>query len=193
MAALALGSALEAMMYAYFIIWSGDDGKDPSKDGKIPGDLVLFDLIEAAKQVDLLSSVKFKDKFGEHAVEEVITEIRHMRNNVHAGVALRKNFNPAKFKKKVHAAAGHLRRRTRQLQPKSIGASDGGLCLYATMPNGKYGSVLGFSMWGVCLTLDCLMRDAASSCAPTTERNEAVFEVSVDEFLAQPLLPLSKL
>jgi hypothetical protein len=100
MAALALGCALEAMMYAYFIIWSGDDGNDPSKDERIPGDLVLFDLIEAAKQVDLLSSVKFRDKFGRHAVEEVITEIRSMRNNVHAGAALRNNFNPAKFKKR---------------------------------------------------------------------------------------------
>ncbi|MGD0164653.1 MAG: hypothetical protein ABSB39_19450 [Candidatus Sulfotelmatobacter sp.] len=100
MAALALGSALEAMMYAYFIIWSGDDGNDPTRDEKVPDDLVLFDLIEAAKQIDLLSSVKFKDKFGEHAVEDVITEIRHMRNNVHAGVALRRNFNPAKFKKR---------------------------------------------------------------------------------------------
>ncbi len=100
MAALALSSALEAMMYAYFIIWSGDDDDDPSKDEKIPHDLVLFDLIEAAKQIDLLSSVKFKDRFGEHAVEDVITEIRHMRNNIHAGAALRKNFNPAKFKKK---------------------------------------------------------------------------------------------
>ena len=39
MAALALGSALEAMMYAYFIIWSGDDGNDPSRDAKIPDDL----------------------------------------------------------------------------------------------------------------------------------------------------------
>src|SRR5262245_36485087 len=97
MAALALGSALEAMMYAYFIIWSGDDGNDPSNDEQIPANLVLFDLIEAAKQVDLLNSVKFKDKFGEHAVQDVITEIRHMRNNVHAGVAMRNNFNPAKF------------------------------------------------------------------------------------------------
>jgi hypothetical protein len=35
-----------------------------------------------------------------HAVEDVITEIRHIRNNVHAGAALRNNFNPAKFKKR---------------------------------------------------------------------------------------------
>ena len=102
MAALALGSALEATMYAYFIIWSGDEGNDPSKDEEIPDDLVLFDLIKAAKHFDLLSSVKFKDKFGEHAVEDVITEIRHIRNNIHAGVALRNNFNPRKFKKKAY-------------------------------------------------------------------------------------------
>ena len=63
----------------------------------IPGDLALRDLIEAAKHADLLSSVTFKDKFGEHAVENVINEIRHMRNNVHAGVALRNDFNPAQF------------------------------------------------------------------------------------------------
>jgi hypothetical protein len=100
MAALALGSALEAMLYAYFIIWSGDEGNDPGKDDEIPDDLVLHDLIEAAKQVDLLTPVKFKDKFGEHAVENVIAEIRSMRNNIHAGVALRSGFDPAKFGEK---------------------------------------------------------------------------------------------
>jgi len=102
MAALALGSALEAMMYAYFIIWTGDDGNDPAKDEKVPDDMALFDLIDAAKQFDLLSLVKFKDKFGEHAVENVVLEISRMRNNVHAGVALRKDFNPAKFTKRQY-------------------------------------------------------------------------------------------
>ena len=102
MAALALGSALEAMMYAYFIIWTGDEENDPAKDENVPADMALFDLIEAAKQFDLLSSVKFKDKFGEHAVEDVILEISRMRNNVHAGVALRKNFDPAKFTKRQY-------------------------------------------------------------------------------------------
>jgi hypothetical protein len=100
MAALALGSALEAMLYAYFIIWSGDEGNDPAKDDEIPDDLVMHDLIEAARQVDLLTPVKFKDRFGEHAVENVIAEIRRMRNNIHAGVALRNGFDPARFGKK---------------------------------------------------------------------------------------------
>jgi hypothetical protein len=100
MAALALGSALEAMLYAYFIIWSGDESNDPAKDDEIPDDLVLHDLIEASRQVDLLTPVKFKDKFGEHAVENVIAEIRRMRNNIHAGVALRNGFDPAKFDEK---------------------------------------------------------------------------------------------
>jgi hypothetical protein len=95
MAALALGSALEAMLYVYFIIWTGNE--DPAKDEEIPNDWVLHDLIEAAKQVDLLSPAKFKDKFGEHGVENVIDEIRHMRNNLHAGVALRNNFDPSQF------------------------------------------------------------------------------------------------
>lgn len=100
MAALTLGSALEAMFYAYFIVWSGDD--DPSKDGQIPSNLVLDSLIDAAKQFDLLTPVKFKDKFGEHAVQDVVHEIRKMRNNIHAGVALRHGFNPAKFAKEEY-------------------------------------------------------------------------------------------
>jgi hypothetical protein len=99
MAALALGSALEAMLYTYFIIWTGSESNGPSKDEKLPDRLVLHDLIEGAKKADLLSSVRFKDEFGEHAVEGVITEIRDMRNNIHAGVALRNNFDPAKFTK----------------------------------------------------------------------------------------------
>jgi hypothetical protein len=102
MAALALGSALEAVMYAYFIVWTGDEENDPAKDGKVPDDIALFDLIEPAKEFDLLSSVNFNGKFGEHAVEDVILEISHMRNNVHAGVALRKNFDPAKFTKRQY-------------------------------------------------------------------------------------------
>jgi hypothetical protein len=99
MAALALGSALEAMLYAYFIIWTGDPGSDPAKDQQIPDRLVLDDLIKAANQIDLFTTVKFKDKYGEHAVANVIDEIRHIRNCLHAGVSLRKDFNPAKFKK----------------------------------------------------------------------------------------------
>jgi len=100
MAALALGCLLEAMLYAYFIIWSGDDGDDPAKDERIPDSLVLNDLLDAAKQIDLLTPVKFKDKFGDHAVQDVVHELRHLRNNVHAGVAIRRSFDPAGFKKK---------------------------------------------------------------------------------------------
>lgn len=47
MAALALGSALEAMLYAYFIIWTGDS--DPAKDEEIPTDWVLCNLNEARR------------------------------------------------------------------------------------------------------------------------------------------------
>jgi hypothetical protein len=47
------------------IIWSGDEGNDPEKDDEIPDDLVLHDLTEVPKQLDLLTPVKFK--FAEHA------------------------------------------------------------------------------------------------------------------------------
>jgi hypothetical protein len=100
MAATALGCLLEAWLYAYFIIWSGDDGNDPARDEQIPDGLALNDLLESAKQLDLLITVKFKDKFGDHAVQDVVHEIRHLRNQIHAGVALRKGFDPARFTKK---------------------------------------------------------------------------------------------
>lgn len=100
MAAMALGCLLEAFLYCYFIIWSGDENNNPSEDGQIPDSLVLNDLLDAAKQVDLLTPGKFKDKFGDHAVQDVVHEIRHLRNSIHAGVALRKGFDPAKFTKK---------------------------------------------------------------------------------------------
>jgi hypothetical protein len=103
MAAVALGCLLEAWLYAYFIIWSGDEGNDPAKDEQIPDGLVLNDLLDAAKQLDLLTTVKFKDKFGDHAVQDVVQEVRHLRNNIHAGVALRKEFDPARFTKKDYA------------------------------------------------------------------------------------------
>lgn len=102
MAAMALGCLLEAWLYAYFIIWSGDDGNDPAKDEQIPDGLALNDLLDGAKQLDLLTTVKFKDKFGDHAIQDVAHEIRHLRNNIHAGVALRKEFDPAKFTKKEY-------------------------------------------------------------------------------------------
>ena len=100
MAAVALGCLLEAWLYAYFIIWSGDEANDSAKDEQIPDGLVLNDLLDAAKQIDILTTVKFKDKFGDHAVQDVVHEIRHLRNNIHAGVALRKEFDPARFTKK---------------------------------------------------------------------------------------------
>ena len=101
MAAVALGCLLEAWLYAYFIIWSGDEGNNPAKDEQIPDGLVLNDLLDAAKQIDILTTVKFKDKFGNHAVQDVMHEIRHLRNGIHAGVALRKGFDPARFTKMI--------------------------------------------------------------------------------------------
>jgi len=99
MAALTLGCALEAMLYAYFIIWSGHDVNDPAKDAQISVKLNLNDLLETAKRIDLLTPVKFKDEFGDHAVHDVVHEIRSLRNNIHAGVALGRSFDPTAFRR----------------------------------------------------------------------------------------------
>jgi hypothetical protein len=101
MSALTLGSGLEALLYAYIIVWSGDD--DRTQDAEIPSDLDLGKLIEAAKHFDLLSSAQFKDELGDHAIENVIDEIRKTRNNLHPGVALRRDFNPAQYTKEQYS------------------------------------------------------------------------------------------
>jgi hypothetical protein len=70
------------------------------KDEQIPDNLGLNDLLDAAKQADLLAPGTFKDEFEDHAVQDVVHELRHLRNNIHAGVALRQGFDPVKFTKK---------------------------------------------------------------------------------------------
>jgi hypothetical protein len=58
-AAMALGCLLEAFLYSYLIIRSGDDNHDSAKDQPIPDRLGLNDLLEAAKEADLLTPGKF--------------------------------------------------------------------------------------------------------------------------------------
>lgn len=97
MAAVALGAALEAALLAVMLVeWDEDNGGEL----EIPDDVRLHDLIEAAKQFDLLSAAEFKEtkKKPPCSVETVIHEIQATRNNLHAARALRKSFNPASLK-----------------------------------------------------------------------------------------------
>jgi len=96
MAAVALGTALETALLGYMLVeWGEDNGGEL----KIPDDVSLNDLIEAADHFELLNAVKFRESelSGEHPVESVIREIQGMRNNLHPAKALRKSFDPASF------------------------------------------------------------------------------------------------
>lgn len=96
MAAVALGAALETALLAYMLVeWGEDNGGEL----EIPDDVRLVNLIEAAKEFELLNAVKFQEleKTSPHSVEDVIHEIQGMRNNLHPAKALRKSFDPKTF------------------------------------------------------------------------------------------------
>lgn len=96
MAAVALGAALETALLAYMLVeWDEDNGGEL----EIPDRVAMDELIEAAKQFDLLNAVEFQEpgKAVSTSVEDVIQEVQQMRNNIHPGKALRKSFDPSSF------------------------------------------------------------------------------------------------
>jgi hypothetical protein len=101
MAAVALGAALETALLTYMLVeWGEDNGGEL----EIPDDVRLSDLLEAAKEFDLLDAVQFRQSRKTPALSlvKVIHEIQAMRNNLHPARALRKSFNPASFKVKEY-------------------------------------------------------------------------------------------
>jgi hypothetical protein len=101
MAAVALGAALETALLTYMLVeWGEDNGGEL----EIPDDVRLSDLLEAAKEFDLLDAVQFRQSRKTPALSlvKVIHEIQAMRNNLHPTRALRKSFNPASFKVKEY-------------------------------------------------------------------------------------------
>ena len=97
MAAVALGAALETALLTFMLVES--DEENGAAPAGIPANLLLDDLIDAAKQLDILGSVKFQGvgEEGPRSVEDVVREIQGMRNNLHPGKALRTHFDPAAF------------------------------------------------------------------------------------------------
>ncbi len=96
MAAIALGAALETALLTYMLVeWGEDNGGEL----KIPGDVSLNALIDAAHKFELLTAIKFKESelSVSHPVETVIREIQSMRNNLHPARVLRNSFDPASF------------------------------------------------------------------------------------------------
>lgn len=93
MAAVALGATLETALLVFLLVeWDETQGETA-----IPDNLTLDDLIVAAKQLDLLNAVKFREGSDAQSVEQVIRKIQWMRNNLHPARALRTSFTSSSF------------------------------------------------------------------------------------------------
>jgi seryl-tRNA synthetase len=101
MAAVALGAALETALLVFLLVeWDETRG-----EVELPNKLTLEDLICAAKQIDVLNSVKYDSCTKTHSVEKVIHEIQWMRNNLHPTRALRQSFDPKLFDRDRYQSA----------------------------------------------------------------------------------------
>jgi hypothetical protein len=74
-------------------------GEENGGELEVPHKVAMDELIDAAKQFDLLNAVKFQESGHSVpcSVEHVIREIQEMRNNIHPAKALRKSFDPSSF------------------------------------------------------------------------------------------------
>jgi hypothetical protein len=101
MAAVALALALEAAVLAYMLVeWGEENGGEL----KVPDSVAFQDLIEAAKELDLLSAPMAvpPELAGDveppkHLAKDVVDTIRRFRNLIHPARALKESFTPASF------------------------------------------------------------------------------------------------
>lgn len=101
MAAIALALAVETAVLTYLLVEFGEEngGEIP-----IPHSVNMSDLIEAAKQVDVLeapinipSHVRDDGAMPKHLAKDVVDKIRKFRNLVHPARALKEGFDPRTF------------------------------------------------------------------------------------------------
>ena len=101
MAAIALGFALEAAVLAYLLVeWGEDNGGEL----KVPDSVAFYDLIEAAKELDLMSApttvpweLAGDVEAPKHLAKDVVDTIRRFRNLIHPARALKESFDPESF------------------------------------------------------------------------------------------------
>ncbi|MGA2717184.1 MAG: hypothetical protein ABSG41_29235 [Bryobacteraceae bacterium] len=101
MAAIALGFALESAVLTYLLVEWGDDN---GGELKVPDNVAFSDLIEAAKELDLLSAPTIVPpglagdvEAPKHLAKDVVDTIRRFRNLIHPARALKESFTPASF------------------------------------------------------------------------------------------------
>ncbi len=101
MAAIALGFALETALLAYMLV---EFGEDNGGELEIPGSVSLSELIEAAREVDVLSApIEVPPELAgdvgppKHIANDVVDTMRKFRNLIHPARTLKAGFSPSNF------------------------------------------------------------------------------------------------
>lgn len=103
MAAIALALALETAILAYLLV---EFGEENGGELKIPANVNMSELIEAADEIDVLNApINIPSHVGgddntvppKHVAKDVVDKIRRFRNLIHPARALRESFDPHMF------------------------------------------------------------------------------------------------
>ena len=104
MAAVALAFGIETAILAYLLV---EFGEDNGGELQVPDDVNFFGLIDAAKEIDVLSApintpshVRNDGQPSKQVAKDVIDRIRRFRNLIHPAAALRQRYDPHTFTKK---------------------------------------------------------------------------------------------
>lgn len=103
MAAIALAFGLESAILSYLLVEFTDEN---GGELQIPDRVNFGKLIEAAKEIDILSApinipstVSDGCQQPKYVADEVVDKIRNFRNLIHPAVALREKYDPRSFSK----------------------------------------------------------------------------------------------
>jgi len=103
MAAVALAFALETAVLTYLLVEFGDDN---GGELEIPDNVNMSELIEAAKELDVLNApIDIPSHAGgdddtdppKHVAKDVVDKIRRFRNLIHPARALKESYDPRTF------------------------------------------------------------------------------------------------
>ncbi len=101
MAAVALALALETAILTYLLV---EFGEENGGELEIPDSVNLSELIEAANEIDVLSApIDIPSHLSDdgappkHVAKDVVEKIRHFRNLIHPGRALKRGYDPKTF------------------------------------------------------------------------------------------------
>jgi hypothetical protein len=101
MAAVALAFAVETAVLTYLLV---EFGEDNGGELEIPSSVGIYDLVEAAHEIDVLrapidvpSQVRDDGERPKHIAKEAADKIRFFRNLIHPARAIKEGYDPKRF------------------------------------------------------------------------------------------------